>query len=104
MMDAQFNAAELDAIALLQGAPGGTLARGDRVQRVGRLVLRNRHAFPDLQRREVARQRDRTADVIGIAVGEREVIEVPNASGAERGAEDAIADVEIAANRYAASV
>ena len=61
-------------------------------------------AVPDLARREVAHQRHRAADVIGIAVRDGEVVQPPDAARAQRRAEHAIADVEVAAHRHAAGV
>ena len=62
------------------------------------------HAVPDLQRREVAHERLGAADVVGIAVRDGEVVQPADAAGAQRRADDAIADVEVAANRHAAGV
>ena len=70
----------------------------------GRRVPRHRDAPPDFARREVAGQRDGATEMIGIAVGDRQIVEADKASGAEHRTDDAIADVEAAADRRAAGV
>ena len=104
-MDAQLDAADLEAVAALQRSPGARAARSASARSAcGRLVVGDRHTPPDSARREVAHQRPRAADVIRIAVRDGEVIERQQAARAERRPEDAIADVEVAARRHAARV
>ena len=58
---------------------------------------RHRHAPPHFARAEIAQQRRRAADMVGIAVRDAEIIDIQSTAGAQRRTDDAIADVEVAA-------
>ena len=59
-----------------------------------RLEARHRNALPHLARPELAHDRRGAADVIGIAVRQRDVVEPPEAGVAQHRRDDAVADVE----------
>ena len=89
------DAVDHDAIAAVDVGPSraGRL-RLPAAARVSGSNARHRNALPHLARPELAEDRGGAADVIGIAVGQREVVEPPNARVAQDRRDDAIADVE----------
>ncbi len=75
VVDAQLDAAKLEAIAALKRSPAGTSPGGGLVEALGRFVVGDRHSLPHLARRERPHQRQRAADVIRVAVSDGEIVE-----------------------------
>ena len=96
MMHTQLDTAEIQSITGQQGTPGGPSAHRNRFDRSGRLVIVHVDALPHFHRREVANDRLRAADVVGVAVGNREIVEPADAAMTQCRSQHAIADVEVA--------
>ena len=99
------DAVDGDAIAAVDVRPprAGAPAPPARSARE-RLEPRHRNALPHLARPELAEDRAGAADVIGIAVRQREVVEPPESGVAQDRRDDAVADVERGRRRQAAGV
>jgi hypothetical protein len=104
VVDAQLDAAKREAIAALKRSPAGaSLGRG-LLEAPGCFVVGDRHSLPRLRRRERAHQRQRAADVIGVAVSNDEIVKAGDRTRPQRRAEHAVADIEAPAHRDAAGV
>src|SRR6478672_6526525 len=89
------DAGNLETIALAQLTPRPPGA-GRRPREIRALAVpRYGDALPDLAWPKVARHRQRTADVVGVGMREREPIQTADAERPQRGRHDPAADVEL---------
>src|SRR5262245_62009619 len=91
-------------IAGVDVGPARAEALRERAQARERISARNGNAFPDLARPELADDRRRAANVVRVAVRERDPIEAAETRGADDRRNDAIADVEAGPWREAACI
>src|SRR5262249_55059038 len=82
------------AVAGIDVGPPRAEALREHPQARQRLGARNRNPFPDFARPELGDDRRRAADVIRVAVRQRDTIDAPEARVANDGRDHAIADVE----------
>src|SRR5579859_2709452 len=73
-------------------------------ERVERRESRDRNAFPDVTRTKLSKDGERAADVIGIAVRQREAIDPPKSRLANDRRDHTITDVEAGPERQPAGV
>src|SRR5262249_30645451 len=77
---------------------GGSAREGEGVE------WRDWKPLPDLARPELADNRRRAANVIGVAMRQSKIVEPADAGGSQHGCDDAIADVEGRGRRQAARI